>query len=120
MTDRIGSSNPLAREAILAALKAQAGQSASVQEAAKSVADHFGTGTVREADFGSIMADGLRAIQGEINTAEKLPEDIVTGKVEDFHEVAIQLKRADVTFKFAMEIRNKLIDAYREIMRMSV
>ena len=34
--------------------------------------------------------------------------------------LAIQLKRADLSFRFALEIRNKLIDAYREVMRMNV
>ena len=35
-------------------------------------------------------------------------------------EIAARVKRADLSFKFAMEIRNKLIDAYREVMRMQV
>ena len=32
----------------------------------------------------------------------------------------IQLKQAEISFRFAMEVRNKLIDAYREVMRMNV
>ncbi len=31
-----------------------------------------------------------------------------------------QLKQAELTFKFALEVRNKLIDAYRETMRMTL
>ena len=34
--------------------------------------------------------------------------------------VAGQLKQAEIMFKFSLEVRNKLIDAYRETMRMSV
>ena len=49
-----------------------------------------------------------------------MPEEVVTGRVDEFHELAARLKQADLTFKFALEVRNKLIDAYREVMRMSV
>jgi flagellar hook-basal body complex protein FliE len=45
---------------------------------------------------------------------------VLSGRVDDFHEIAVQIKKADVSFRFAMEIRNKLIDAYREVMRMPV
>ncbi|MFQ5752664.1 MAG: flagellar hook-basal body complex protein FliE, partial [bacterium] len=41
-------------------------------------------------------------------------------KVENVHEVMIAMSKAEVSFKFMMETRNKLIDAYKEIMRMQV
>ena len=56
----------------------------------------------------------------QVHSAENLPLDLLTGKVDDFHQIAVQLKSAELSFKFAMEIRNKLVDAYREIMRMTV
>ena len=45
--------------------------------------------------------------------------DVVKGDV-DLHEVAAQLKESEITFQFALTVRNKLLDAYREVMRMSV
>ena len=36
----------------------------------------------------------------------------------DLHDVLIKIEEAEVAFKTMMEIRNKLVDAYREIMRM--
>ena len=47
-------------------------------------------------------------------------ENFATGKVENVHEVMIAMSKAEVSFKFMMETRNKLIDAYKEIMRMQV
>ena len=72
------------------------------------------------AGFASKLSEGLQAVQDNIARAESLPADFVSGKIEDFHEVAVRLKQADIGFRFALEIRNKLIDAYREVMRMSV
>ncbi len=47
-------------------------------------------------------------------------ENFATGKVENVHEVMIAMSKAEVSFKFMMETRNKLVDAYKEIMKMSV
>ena len=127
MVDRIGQGGSLAREAILAALKAQAEETARIQgEAARIERGLEGSPSspgpeVRPGTgFGEHLREGLAGVEREIRAAERLPEDLLSGKVDDFHEVAIQLKQADLTFKFAMEIRNKLIDAYREVMRMNV
>ena len=42
------------------------------------------------------------------------------GNVRDLHEIAARVKQADLSLKYALQVRNKLIDAYREVMRMSV
>ena len=55
-----------------------------------------------------------------MRAADELPMAMVTGEISDFHQVAAQIKNAELTFRFALEVRNKLIDAYRETMRMSV
>ncbi len=59
-------------------------------------------------------------VDHSVRAVDELPAKLVTGEIKDFHELAGQLKRSELTFKFALEVRNKLIDAYREVMRMSV
>ena len=122
MVERIGSGG-LQREAILAALRRQASQSDAVRTAASDVASAGAArpaGQAGEPGFAAALQDGLRSVDAEVKSAERLPEDIALGRVEDFSEIAARVKRADLSFKFAMEIRNKLIDAYREVMRMQV
>ena len=77
--------------------------------------------TDETAGLGSIR-EGLLAVDREVRAAspESLASDLATGKINDFHEVATRINRARISFDFALEIRNKLIDAYRETMRMSV
>jgi flagellar hook-basal body complex protein FliE len=120
MVERIGSGG-LQREAILAALRSQAAQTDEVRQAAAGVVS--GPGKAEETAkpaFADVLGEGLRSVDTEVKAAERLPQDLILGKVEDFSEIAARLKRADLSFKFAMEIRNKLIDAYREVMRMQV
>src|SRR5262245_40601600 len=113
MVDRIGKETAIAREAMRAAQRLVAERLAPEQ------APGAPEGTAR-IDFENALDNGVAHIDGAVRTAESLPIDLLTGKVDDFHEIAVQRKDAELSFKFAMEIRNKLIDAYREIMRMSV
>jgi flagellar hook-basal body complex protein FliE len=55
-----------------------------------------------------------------VRDSDRLIDDVVTGRVTDFHEVALRLKESELSFRFSLEVRNKLVDAYREVMRMSV
>ena len=47
-------------------------------------------------------------------------EKMATGEIEDVHKAMIAVEEANTAMEFMLEIRNKIIDAYQEIMRMSV
>ena len=128
MVERIGTSGSLARAAIEAALKSQ---SDAVQRMARLAAPNGAAApagaaplapadAAPKADFARAVADGLREVDRDVKRADALALDVATGKVTDFHEVAAQLKQSELTLKFTLEVRNKFIDAYREVMRMSV
>jgi flagellar hook-basal body complex protein FliE len=121
MVDRISS---LAREALSAAQKV-ARQAHGALERAMPAGSPGPTASpvstrVDAPDFAQVLEAGVERVNHSVQASENLPTDLLSGKVGDFHEIAVQLKDAELSFKFAMEIRNKLIDAYREIMRMSV
>lgn len=69
--------------------------------------------------FGEMVTHGIADIDKSVKAAEDLPRAVVEGNL-DFHEVAAQLKQSGMAFDFALAVRNKFIDAYREVMRMSV
>ncbi len=69
--------------------------------------------------FADVFKDGLGAVETQVNRTNEIHLDVLKGKL-DLHEVAAQLKESEITFQFALTVRNKLIDAYREVMRMSV
>ena len=118
--DGIGKSS-LAREAIASAIRAQADRTASARELAAGITDQSRPETeAPKVDFSKHLTGGIEAVDTQLKHAASMPEKLVTGQVDDFYEVAVQVRQADLTFKFAMEIRNKLIDAYREVMRMTV
>lgn len=70
--------------------------------------------------FSGALLEQVRDVDQGVRAVERLPLDLISGNVQDFHEVAMKLKQSEMSFRFALEVRNKLIDAYREVMRMSV
>ena len=65
-----------------------------------------------------------KVIKGEINRVSRLEReadrsivDLLQGKA-DIHETMIALQKADISMRLLLTIRNKVIEAYREIMRM--
>lgn len=120
MVNGIGSgSGSFARDAIQAAMKRQAEVRQRLDDAAARLQQDSAQ-VENKPDFSSTLSDGLKAVNGQLEIGDQVVEGLVSGKITEFHEVAAQVKQADLTFKFALSVRNKFIDAYREIMRMSV
>jgi flagellar hook-basal body complex protein FliE len=71
---------------------------------------------------GASFADSLKEAILEVDDLQKQSEaaQLSYAREEDvnLHEVLIKIEEAEVAFKTMMQIRNKLVDAYREIMRM--
>jgi flagellar hook-basal body complex protein FliE len=124
MIHGVGQGDGLAKAAIEAALRAQARTAKRVDDkVAGSLAASTGAPAAGPADgagFAAKLVDGLREVQGATGAVDALPKEIAAGGIQDFAELAGRLKQSELTFKFALEVRNKLIDAYRETMRMSV
>jgi len=45
---------------------------------------------------------------------------VLTGEIDDLHTSMLALNKSDLALQFAMQIRNKILDAYNEIMRMQL
>lgn len=77
-----------------------------------------------EQSQGPSFKDVLGNFINEVNTlqhkAGESIENLATGKIEDIHEVMIAMSKAEVSFKFMIETRNKLLETYKEVMRMQM
>ena len=57
-------------------------------------------------------------VNSELKEADRAVQAFALGKGPDLHEVMIASEKADISLKFLLQIRNKLLDAYQTIMRM--
>jgi len=76
------------------------------------------TGT---ADFASLMKDSVDRIAAMQNQATALASAYETGdKSVDLTKVMLEVQKADLAFRAMTQVRNKLVDAYTQVMNMSV
>jgi flagellar hook-basal body complex protein FliE len=71
-------------------------------------------------EFGSLIKNAVESIDKTQKGAEQEISKAVTGESTDLHKTIIQLQTADLKFQLGLQVRNKLIGAYEEIMRMQV
>jgi flagellar hook-basal body complex protein FliE len=72
------------------------------------------------AQFKNVLGRYINEVNDLQNTADKAVRDLAAGKMDNLHQVIMAVNEADLSFRLMMEIRNRLVDAYREIMRMQV
>lgn len=76
--------------------------------------------TDKQLSFEEILRDSFNQLNQLQLGADKSIQDMVLGKTDDIHSVMIALQKAQVSLQFAVQVRNKLVEAYQEIMRMQV
>ncbi len=74
----------------------------------------------RQADFSSVFNETLEKVNQLQKNAEKAASDFALGKISSIHEVIIEAEKATVALRLTNEVRNKIVEAYREIMRMQL
>ena len=72
------------------------------------------------ASFSKLLGDAVHNIDATQKAADANVQKLATGQPVDLHDVTISMEQANLTFQLGMQVRNKLIDAYQEIMRMQV
>jgi flagellar hook-basal body complex protein FliE len=74
----------------------------------------------QKGDFESHLKNALGEVNNLQRQAEQSIQQLVGEGQGDLQETMIALEKADVSFRLMMQIRNKVLDAYQEIMRMQV
>src|SRR5690242_1781097 len=77
--------------------------------------------TSKTADFGSLLKKSIDGVSSSQNAASALADKFERGDPgTDIGSVMVALQRADLSFRAVTEVRNKLVDAYKDIMNMQV
>jgi len=77
-------------------------------------------GGVRETGFRDLIAKYLEDVNALQTEADRAVAGLATGKLDNLHQVIVAVNEADLSFRLMMQVRNRLLEAYKEIMRMQV
>lgn len=75
-------------------------------------------------DPSATFTQAIKEAAGEVNSlqgqADKMAVNLASGDVEDVHKAMLAMQKAKLALDFTIQVRNKVIDAYQEIMRLQV
>ena len=70
--------------------------------------------------FLEYVKDGVRFVDAAQKSSDKMSTNLATGAEENIHETMLSVSQAEVSFKLMVQVRNKILEAYQEVMRMQV
>ena len=71
-------------------------------------------------DFSKVLEKSLSEVNNLQKDSQKAMSDMATGEVKDLHQAAIAIDKAELSMKMMLEIRNKALNAYKEISRTQI
>lgn len=75
--------------------------------------------TPKDDSFGKIVSQAIDDVNKQMSDAGKSVEALTTGANKDIHGTMISMEKASISFQLLAQVRNKIIDAYKEVQRMS-
>jgi len=79
-----------------------------------------GAGGVTRAEFTSYLDKAVTEVEGKMRAAEVERQKVLTGDTNNLHQATIAASEAGIAFSLMVEVRNKLVESYQEIIRMQV
>ena len=70
--------------------------------------------------FGAFLEGSISEVNKLQQEADQAIQELAAGNEIDIHNTMISLEKAEVSFKLMMQVRNKIITAYEEVMRMQI
>ncbi|RAO98596.1 flagellar hook-basal body protein FliE [Petrotoga sp. 9PW.55.5.1] len=71
-------------------------------------------------DFSQLLKDAIEEVNSLQKNADKVAADYAAGKITDIHQVMIAAEKASLSLKLTTEVTNRIVEAYKEIMRMQI
>jgi flagellar hook-basal body complex protein FliE len=78
------------------------------------------SGSGESTGFGSELADAIGRVDQFQKNADSTIGKFLTGEDEEVHKVALATQQASISFDLFLQVRNKVVSAYQEVMRMQM
>lgn len=71
-------------------------------------------------DFRNVLESAIGEVENARTNANQSVQNFLSGEGDDLHSTVLAVQRADLEFSMLMQVRNKVVSAYQEIMRMQM
>jgi flagellar hook-basal body complex protein FliE len=73
-----------------------------------------------QGNFGAVLDRFVSEVDGKMQAAQAEQAKVLSGETSSLHQAMISMQEASVSFSLMVEVRNKLVESYQEMMRMQV
>src|SRR4051794_36080653 len=80
----------------------------------------FDSGAKGASGFGAALKDAMHTVGEFHDNASKSVESFLSGEGDDLHKTILATQRADLAMELFLQVRNKVVQAYQEVMRMQI
>lgn len=70
--------------------------------------------------FQNLLTQSIQQVDQAQKVSDQMTAGLVNGNVENVHDVMIAAQKASLSLELTMQVRNKMVEAYQEVMRMQV
>jgi flagellar hook-basal body complex protein FliE len=70
--------------------------------------------------FGALVTDGLAKLNGELLTTQTDLQQLAVGDVQNLHQIMIRMEESRLSFELMLHVRNRVLEAYQDLMKMQV
>ena len=70
--------------------------------------------------FRDLLQSTIATVETQRSAAQQSVDRFLSGEGEELHQVAIATQKAELSFDMFLQVRNKIVSAYQEVMRMQI
>ena len=70
--------------------------------------------------FGSILSDAMKGVESTRQNSEQAINQFLSGEGGELHDVALAAQKAELAFDMFVQVRNKVVQAYQQVMQMQL
>lgn len=78
------------------------------------------TGLEGKTGFGDLVTQGLNQVNQQLMVNQTDLQQLAVGNVENLHQMMIRMEESRLSFQLVMQVRNRLLEAYQDVMKMPV
>jgi flagellar hook-basal body complex protein FliE len=77
-------------------------------------------GASQPGQFQGVLSSAIDSLNSLQNSASNSVQQFLTGQNEELHTTVLATQKAELAFELGLQVRNKVVDAYQEIMKMQM
>jgi flagellar hook-basal body complex protein FliE len=70
--------------------------------------------------FGQMVSSGLQNVNEQLFTSQTDLQRLALGDAQNLHQIMIRLEESRLSFQLMMQVRNRLLEAYQDVMKMPI